>query len=180
MLTSQSTVLVMIDVQDRLFAAMQERDALLDAVSRLVRGALLLDIPVLHTEQAPQKLGPTRSEIANLLPEGLSPVTKTCFDACEEPSFLKRLDALQRRSVLVCGIEAHVCVYQTVAGMLHLGYEVEVVTDAVSSRHASNRDVALRRMESQGAGLTSVEMALFEVTRTADASVFRELQYIVK
>jgi nicotinamidase-related amidase len=178
MLNANDTALVLIDVQAKLLPAIHEREALLDNLSRLLRGAKALGVPVVATEQNPAGLGPTVPELAGLL-EG-PPIAKMSFGCCGEPAFLEALSRLGRRSILAAGIEAHVCVYQTVAGLLEAGYEVQVVADGVSSRKAANRDLALARMAAAGAKITSVEMALFEMLGAAEGSAFKQILQIVK
>lgn len=179
MLTTDQSLLVLIDLQGRLAQLMHGREALFDHVQRLIRGAQALRLPILWLEQYPQGLGPTIPEVAGLL-TGLSPIPKTSFSACGNEAFLAQLTGLERRQVLLAGIEAHVCVYQTAVDLLAGDYEVEVVSDAVSSRTAANAELGRQRMREAGARLTSVEMALFELLRTADAPAFKEVARIVK
>lgn len=179
MLNIDQSVLVLIDLQGRLAQLMHGREALFDNLQRLIRGAQALGLPILWLEQYPQGLGPTIPEVAGLLP-GLTPIAKTCFSACGSEAFLAQLTGLERSQVLLAGIEAHVCVYQTAVDLLAGRYEVHVVTDAVSSRTAANAELGRQRMGDAGARLTSVEMALFELLRTADAPAFKAVARIVK
>ena len=110
-----------------------------------MRLADIYRVPVLLTEQYPQGLGETLSEIKELLP-GMKPVEKTCCNCGDEAGFKKELEASGRKQVLVCGIESHICVYQTALDLLDLGYEVQVVADAVSSRTEANKKISLERM----------------------------------
>lgn len=179
MLTSDNTVLVLVDVQAKLLPAMHEPDAVLDSLLRLVRGAQLLEIPIVCTEQIPEKLGPTVAPLRDLLP-GVEMIAKTTFSCCGTPAFVAALEGIDRPNVLVAGIEAHVCVYQTVVDLVESGYFVQVVADAVSSRTVRNRDIALTRVHDEGAVLTSVEMALLEMTREAGTDLFREMLKVVR
>jgi nicotinamidase-related amidase len=179
MLEIGRSVLLVIDVQGRLAEAVSESEALTAAIGRAVRGARALGIPILCTEQIPAKLGATRPEIAGLL-EGVERIPKSAFSCCGEPAFERALEASGRSQVLVCGIEAHVCVYQTAMDLRAAGYEVEVLADAVSSRCPENRRIALDRMARAGVGVTSVEMALFELQRVAEGPAFKALLGIVK
>lgn len=179
MLHLDQSVLVLIDLQGRLAQLMHGREALFDNVQRLIRGAQALGLPILWLEQYPQGLGPTIPEVAGLL-TGLTPIPKTCFSACGNETFLAQLASLERSQVLLAGIEAHVCVYQTALDLLAGKYEVQVVTDAVSSRTAANAELGRHRMHAAGARLTSVEMALFELLRTADAPAFKAIARLVK
>jgi nicotinamidase-related amidase len=179
MLETKNTVLVLIDIQGKLAQLMHGKEALFDQLPRLVKGARALALPILWLEQYPQGLGPTIPEVAGLLSD-LRPIAKTSFSACGNEEFLAQLSGAERKQVLLAGIEAHVCVYQTAQDLLAAGYEVEVVTDAVSSRTAANRELGLQRMRDAGARWTSVEMALFELLRSAEAPAFKEIARIVK
>ena len=179
MLTLDQTVLVLVDVQGKLAQVMYERDRLFGALEKLVKGAQALGIPIIWLEQNPGRMGPTISELQALLSAG-KPIAKMSFSCCGDPAFNAKLESLGRKQALVAGIEAHVCIYQTVRDLLARGYEVEVVSDAVSSRTASNLQVALDKFRACGAGVTSVEMAFFELLRTADHPAFKQILSIVK
>ncbi|MCS7012231.1 MAG: hydrolase [Chloroherpetonaceae bacterium] len=179
MLEQSQTALIVIDVQGKLATLMHDRETLFANLRRLIQGAKLLGIPIVLTEQYPQGLGETAPELKALMPD-VSPITKMSFSCCGEVRFLDALRALQRRQMLVAGIESHICVYQTVRDLLREGYEVEVVADAVSSRSAENRALGLSRMKDMGATLTSTEMSLFELLREAGTPVFKEISKLVK
>lgn len=179
MLRRDDTVLVVIDVQEKLFRAMHEREPLGVELGRLVRGARLLELPVLWLEQNPAGLGPTIPEVASAL-TGLSPISKVRFSAWGADAFRQALLATERKQALLAGIEAHVCVYQTARDLVAEGFAVEVVSDAVSSRTAANRQLGLARAQTSGADVTSVEMALFELLGTAAAPEFKDLLKLVK
>lgn len=179
MLSVDRSALVLIDVQGKLASLMFEKDRLYRNLQILLRGARILDVPILWLEQYPKGLGPTVPEIAELL-TGLTPIAKTAFSACGEPQFIEALERTGRRQTLVAGIESHVCVYQTTRDLLTSGHDVEVVTDAVSSRTETNYRVGLERMSSMGAGLSSVEMCLFELMRQAGGDQFKEISRLVR
>lgn len=179
MLTTDRVALVLIDIQGKLAQLMHARDALFDRLQRLVKGARALSLPILWLEQYPQGLGPTVPEVATLLPD-LKPVAKTCFSAYGSEAFRSQLAETGRSQMLLAGIEAHVCVYQTAVDLLAAGFEVEVIGDAVSSRTAADAELGRQRMRDAGARLSGVEMALFELLRTAEAPAFREIAKIVK
>jgi nicotinamidase-related amidase len=180
MLTIDNTTLLVIDVQGKLAELMYQRETLFANLQRMIKGAKVLELPILVTEQVPEKLGPTRPEIAELLTEVVDPIHKTSFSCCGNATFMQQFKALGRRQVLLTGMETHICVYQTAVDLLGLGYEVQVVTDAVSSRTAENRQTGIRRMKAAGAVLTSTEMALFELLRIAEGPQFKEIAKIVK
>ena len=179
MLNIEKTALVIIDVQEKLSRVMHEKQKLFENLQRLIKGIQILGIPIIVTEQNPNGLGPTVPEIAPLLTDS-KPVTKFSFSCCGEEPFLRQLEMLNRKQVLLTGIETHVCVYQTAIDLIEAGYEVHTVVDCVSSRTPENRNLALEKMKSEGARLTSVEIALFELLRTAASPKFKELSKIVK
>jgi len=179
MLMREKAVLAVIDVQGALAEAMFEKERLFRSLRLMIRGARALDLPILWTEQVPEKLGPTVSEIAALLQE-IHPISKATFSCGGCRAFMEALQALGRYDVLLTGIEAHVCVYQTAVDLLARECRVEVVADAVSSRTAENRAIGIERMRSLGAGITSVETVLFELVRSAQAAEFRRILSLVK
>ncbi|MBO8128142.1 MAG: hydrolase [Peptococcaceae bacterium] len=179
MLDREHTVLVVIDVQEKLARTMHAREILFDNLQRLIKGSKVLDVPVLLVEQYPKGLGPTIDEVKELLP-GIRPIVKDTFNCCDNDEFVKMLAAFSRKQVLVAGIEAHICVYQTAVGLQDLGYEVQVVADAVSSRALGNKEIGLRKMERYGVDITSVETALFELLRAARGEEFKEILSIIK
>ncbi|MBN1176661.1 MAG: hydrolase [Dehalococcoidales bacterium] len=178
-LTVDNTVLVLIDFQERLFPVMHDKDRLLRNVLKLIEGAKALGIPIILTEQYPKGLGPTLPEIKELLTD-IKPVEKVCFNCCDERAFGESLESLKRKQVLIAGIEAHICVYQTAMALLRDGYEVQVVGDGVSSREPENKLVSLFRMGAAGVSPTTVEMALFELLKVASGDKFKQISNIVK
>jgi len=180
MLKIDDTVLLVIDVQGKLAQLMHHKEAFFANLEKIIKGIQVLNIPILWTEQVPDKLGPTSPEIATLLAQKADPVAKSSFSCCGHLPFMNALKALNRQQILLTGIETHICVYQTALDLLNAGYEVQVITDAVSSRTAENKHVALERMKETGATLTSTEMALFELLRVAAGPQFKEIAKIVK
>jgi nicotinamidase-related amidase len=169
------TALLVIDVQDAFRKAVPDFERVAAAASTLVQGAEALELPMVVTEQYPQGLGDTVPEVREILPEELEPLEKICFSAAEGDGF----DLGGRDQALVCGIETHVCVNQTVLDLLDRGIEVHVATDAVGSRFAESKEVGLQRMERAGAVLTSVETALFELVGRAGSEEFKAIQKLV-
>lgn len=180
MLITDNTTLLVVDVQGKLAELMHQREALFANVQRMIKGAKVLELPILVTEQVPEKLGATRPEIAEHLAKETEPIHKSSFSCCGNAAFMEQFKALGRRQVLLTGIETHICVYQTALDLLDLGYEVQLVTDAVSSRAAENRQIGIERMKEAGATLTTTEMALFELLRAAEGPQFKEITKIVK
>jgi nicotinamidase-related amidase len=178
MLSRKNAVLVFIDVQGSLSELVDGAGVLFENLRRLLEGMKALDVPVVVTEQIPEKLGATREEFQPLISE--IPISKTSFSCCGEKAFCKAVEKLKRTQVILCGIETHVCVYQTALDLLEAGYEVQVVTDAVSSRDPANKALALRRLEVEGVSLTGTEMVLFELLGDAKSPEFKPILNIVK
>jgi nicotinamidase-related amidase len=178
MLKKENVVLILVDVQGHLSELMDGADALFKNIRRLLTGMYVLEIPVIVTEQTPDKLGKTRGEFRAMIRD--VPVEKKTFSCCGELAFLQALEKTKRRQVILCGIETHVCVYQSAMELLAAGYEVYVVADAVSSRDPANKTLALRRMEVEGVKLTGTEMFLFELLGDTRAPQFKSILQIVK
>jgi nicotinamidase-related amidase len=179
MLKTENVALLIVDIQGNLAQAMHGKELLFKNVQKLIKGTQVLGIPILWTEQNPQGLGLTIPEIADIL-SNIKPISKMSFSCCQNNRFVQALKALNRKQVLIAGIEAHVCVYQTAVDLVDLGYEVQVVTDAVSSRNMENKEIGLQKMRDSGVSLTSVETALFELLKVAEGEQFREILKIVK
>jgi nicotinamidase-related amidase len=179
MLDVEKTALVIIDVQEKLSRVMHEKEKLFENLQKLIKGTKLLNIPIIVTEQNPNGLGPTVPDIAPLLTD-IKPITKFSFSCCGEEPFMHEIEKLNRKQILLTGIETHVCVYQTAVDLIEAGYEVHTVVDCVSSRTQENKNLALDKMKSEGSRLTSVEIVLFELLRTAKNPRFKEMSQIVK
>jgi nicotinamidase-related amidase len=179
MVTADTSVVVVIDVQSSLAGAMQAEDRLIDNLQKLIDGARALTVPLVWTEQNPDRLGPTVPVIAACL-AGLQPIPKMSFSCCGCDEFMRQITALGRFNVFLCGIEAHICVYQTAAELVRLGYGVQVVADCVASRSAVNLDIGMHKAREAGAGMTSVETLLFEMLGTAEAPQFKDVARIIK
>jgi nicotinamidase-related amidase len=179
MLSCTDTLLVIVDLQEKLVRAMHAREELLIRARQLVQGARVLNLPILCTEQNPKGLGTTVAEIAAHLP-GVRPISKFSFGCCASADFLRALQESAGRNILMAGIETHVCVYQTALELLERGYRVEVVADACSSRTPENKQIGLEKMRAAGAAITSVETALFELLKVADGPAFKQILQVVK
>jgi nicotinamidase-related amidase len=175
-LNRERAALVVVDVQEAFRKALPDFEQVAASVATLIDGATAMGLPIIVTEQYPQGLGETVPEVAEHLPAGSEPIDKLCFSAAEADGF----DLGDRDQALVCGIETHVCVNQTVIDLIAGGVETHVSGDAVGSRTASNRELGLHKMERAGAVLTSVETALFELLRSSDAAEFKQVQALVK
>lgn len=176
-LTAPQGALLVIDLQEKLVAAVADGPAVVANATRLVRGAQILGVPVQATEQYPKGLGPTVPAIAELIPARPSKMTFAC---CSAPQVLEQFYGRHVRHVTLVGAEAHVCVAQTALDLLDLGFRVQIAADAVGSRHPSDRDVALRRLEAAGAVISTTEAVLFEWCETADRPEFKAISALVK
>ena len=174
----ENAVLVVIDIQGNLAHVMTDKSLLFENVKKLIKGMHIFEIPIVVTEQIPEKLGSTIPEIAGLL-IGSEKISKACFSCCKNPIFVNKLNALKRRQVLLAGIEAHICVYQSAIDLMQAGYEVHCVVDVVSSRTPQNRDIGIQKMRAGSAALTSTETVLFELLQTAEDERFKEIFKIV-
>ena len=179
MLDIQKCCLVVVDVQGKLAQLMYAKEHLFKNIQILIKAAKLLAVPIIWCQQCPDALGATVPQIAQFLTDN-EPIDKASFSCCGAERFNRKLNSLARRQVLLCGIEAHVCIYQTAVDLLEKDYEVSVIADAVSSRTVENKQIALERMTAEGANISSVEMALFELLRTAKHSQFRQVAKLVK
>jgi nicotinamidase-related amidase len=174
------SALAIIDMQEAFRSSIANFAATAERIAIMVEGAKLLNLPILVTEQYPKGLGHTAAEIVSVLPDKIEIIEKTTFSSCGAGPFRSQLEQLGVKHVLVCGIEAHICVNQTVHDLLADGFQVHLLTDCVSSRNLSDRKAATRKMQMSGAIFSTVEMALFELMRDAKHEQFKEIQKLVK
>jgi len=174
------TMLVVIDAQERMMPVINRGNEVTGEIVRLIQGCRALHIPILVTEQYPTGLGTTVSEVREAMGEWYRPIEKITFSAADSLSFMGQLEASGRQHILICGVETHVCVFQTARDLRNSGHDVEVVADAVGSRSETNREIALERLTRHGVELTTVEMALFNLMISADIPEFKTVSGIVK
>jgi nicotinamidase-related amidase len=169
-------VLVIIDVQEKLMPVITEKESVLSNIARLVKVCRIVDIPIIVTEQ--EKLGKTVAEIQNEFSaeKAIQKVHFNCF-SCED--FAERINKTGRKTIILTGVEAHICVSQTALYAIP-SYNVQIVNDAVSSRLTENRDIALQRMRDAGAIITSAEMFIYEILQKAGTDEFRSILPLVK
>lgn len=179
-------VLVLIDMQERLAAAMSDRGRALATAVRMTRAFALVGAPIMFTRQYPEGLGPTEPVLEDVLlrlaEDGATVigVDKTAFCACREPGFLEALGARDRSQVVLAGMETHICVTQTALDLATRGFQVQVVADACCSRDAAMHDIALDRLRAAGVVVTSSESVMYELVERAATEEFRSLLRIVK
>lgn len=174
-----ATGVLVVDIQERLLPAIFERDRVVAETLRLIRGARVLDLPLFATEQYRKGLGPTVPQVAEAIP-GFAPFEKLAFSACGAPGLVDAMRARAIKDLLVCGIEAHVCVCQTTLDLLEHGFRPVVIADAVSSRTPENWRLGLDRMRQAGATIASNEMALFELLEKAGTGDFKAILALVR
>lgn len=178
-LKASETVLIIVDVQERLAQVMERRGQVESAIGVLIRTAKLHDIPIILTQQYTKGLGPTVEALSSEL-KGVEPVEKINFSCCGEDPFTRALDALGRKKVVLTGMEAHICVLQTALDLLDSGYTVHLPWDAVCSRIDENRDAAMGFMERAGAFVTSAETVAFQILGKAGTPQFKEISSLLK
>jgi nicotinamidase-related amidase len=179
-LDAERTALVVIDMQEGFRNVVTDFAETSAHIALLAHGVQLLGVPLIVTEQYPKGLGHTAGEIRTVLPAGFEPVEKSAFSACGARDFLAQLDETGARQVLLCGIEAHICVNQTAHDLLARGLQVHLLTDCITARTEHNRQTGLAKMQASGALPTSVEMALFELMRDARHEQFKMVQKLIK
>lgn len=178
--SAASAALVLIDVQERLVPAMSDFDNAGNRISLLLAGAGELSLPVIVTEQYPQGLGPTKPEFSALLAPGTPVVAKTGFSVFEEPEFKRILEQIKPETLIFCGIESHVCVFQSVLDSLAANYNTILAGDAVASRKTADRDCAIEQMRASGAMVASAESILFMLLRNAKNPAFKAISKLVR
>ncbi|MDF1763635.1 MAG: isochorismatase family protein [Oleibacter sp.] len=189
MLNKYNTGLIVVDIQGKLARMVDDSEALIANCAKLIKGAQVLGMPIICCEQNPEKLGATVDELSALLAPA-NPIAKFTFNAGEEPKFIDEINAVQIRSNninkdkittwLICGIEAHICVYQTALHLQQLGYQIQLVTDCISSRTPANKQLGINKLMSKGVDITGVEMCLYELIKDCRSAEFKEILNIIK
>jgi len=179
MLNQDKAGLIIVDVQGKLARMVHESETLLSNIQVLIQGCQILKLPIIWLEQNPQGLGQTVPELRELLKD-YQPLEKYTFNACDSRSFIKTITESGVQQWLVCGIEAHICLYQTALGLLSKNYDVEVVVDCISSRSKANVDLALTKLQINGASLTSLEMCLYELVKDSRTEEFKQILPLIK
>ena len=180
MLEIESTALAVIDVQGKLAGMVHDHENVLTHIQHMIKASQSFSLPILWSEQAPNKIGETIEPVKDLLFPLLKPIHKRTFSCYGCPEYLEYLRSINKRQILITGIETHVCVYQTVRDLHHHGYEVHLIADATSSRKQFDHDLALERMRHEGIVITTAEMAMCELLKTADSPEFKEIMAYIK
>lgn len=175
----ENTLALVIDVQEKLIPVMQGRDNLVKNIGILIDGLNELDVPLLVTQQYSKGIGETTGEIRGKIHD-FRFIEKRAFSCCDEPVFMDELKKSGKSSVVICGIESHVCVLQTAVDLKEKGFCPIVVTDCISSRSIENIKIAKERYRYEGIMMATYESILFELTRTSAAAEFKAISGLVK
>ncbi|SIO33695.1 isochorismatase family protein [Salinivibrio sp. ES.052] len=178
MINTENAVVLLVDVQGKLAQKVAGSEDLHQKIAQLLRACQHFDVPVVWVEQLPNKLGPTTSSLADLMPNN-TPIAKQTFSAYAHPEVEKNLTELNRKQVILCGIETHICVYQTACDLLREHYHVHVVTDATSSCQSSHYHSGITMMRQHGAWITVVEALLFEWQQQAGEPDFKSFLSLI-
>jgi nicotinamidase-related amidase len=178
-LRKESTALLIIDLQERILPVIRNYESVLDNTVKLIKGFRTLHLPIYFTEQYPKGLGPTSQIILNEL-EGYSAIQKMSFSCSGAGNLFDELHKKKLSQIVVCGVESHVCVQQTVLDLIANDFQVDVSADAVSSRKEVDYNIALDRMRTLGAEITTTESILFELLEVCGTPEFKDISKIVK
>jgi nicotinamidase-related amidase len=178
MLTIEQSLLVVIDVQGKLAGMMDDPDYL-RRIRAMLKAVKFLEVPVILTEQAPEKIGVTVDAVRDLA-QTAPLIVKQSFSCWGEPAFVDAVKSSGRKQMIVAGIEAHVCVYQTVRDLIKAGYEVYLLADAVSSRNPADHEIGIHRSQKEGAVLTTLEMTVTELMQSTHHPKFRDVMALLK
>ena len=179
-LDKNKTALVVVDFQEAFRTMIPDFDVIANNIANVVSGFLILNLPIIVTEQYPKGLGKTAIEILDKLPTQFNCIEKTAFSSCGANEFIEKLNATNTKQVLICGLETHICVNQTAHDLLNEGFDVHILEDAVGSRLERNKITGLEKMKSSGVVPSCVEMALFELMKDAKHEHFKEIQALIK
>ena len=179
MLRKENTGLIVTDIQGKLARLVNDSDNVIASCAKLIKGAQALGLPIIWLEQNPEKLGSTVEEISSLL-STQNPINKFTFNAGEEPQFISAVSAVNVNTWLICGIEAHICVYQTAMHLKHLGYSVQLVSDCISSRTLENKNLGVSKLSNNGIELTGLEMCLYELVKDCREKEFKDILSLIK
>ena len=178
-LSKENTALVVVDIQEKLLPYVIDKEKVVENVQMLIKFADIMSIPIILTEHYPKGLGTTVLEVSEVL-KNYAPLKKVLFSCCGAKGFISRLKELGISRIMIVGIESHICVSQTTLDMMHAGFEVHVIADAISSRTSRNLEIGIEKMRQFGAIISSTEMAMYEIMERADTEEFKEVLKLVK
>jgi len=175
----ENTAAIVVDIQERLLPHMYQWEQVLQNTLKLIEGLQVLSVPVIVTQQYTKGLGQTDSSIVNKIPS-FTHIEKITFSCYGEPAFKEKVSDMGKKNIILCGIEAHVCVLQTCLDLLEADYVPVVVEDCISSRKMADKLTAIERMRQEGARITTLESILFELTQCAGTEIFKSISKLVK
>jgi nicotinamidase-related amidase len=179
MLRKENTGLIVVDIQGKLARLVHGSNTLIANCEKLIKGAQALGLPIICLEQNPNKLGATVDEIRLLLNQA-DTLVKFSFNACQEPTFVDAIRAKNIDTWLICGIEAHICVYQTAIGLTELGYKIKLVSDCTSSCTLTNKQLGVSQLMTKGIDITGLEMCLYELVKDCRSPAFKQILTLVR
>ncbi len=179
-LESNLTALIVVDIQEAFRNVIKDFEQVATRTALAIKGFQLLNVPILITEQYPKGLGKTAFEITEVLTEHAKFAEKTTFSSYGEPNFIKSLEQTKAKQIIICGLETHICVNQTVHDLLNNNYQVHLLNDCITSRYERDREIGLNKMLASGAINSCVEMAFFELMKDAKHQSFKEIQRLIK
>jgi nicotinamidase-related amidase len=179
MLRKDNTGLIVTDIQGKLARLVHDSDELIANCQKLIKGAQALGLPIIWLEQNPEKIGATVDELSTLL-AAKTPIVKYSFDACEDPLFIEEVSNAKVDNWLICGIEAHICVYQTALHLQQSGYKVQLVCDSISSRTLANKQLGINKLVARGIDISGLEMCLFELVKDCRANEFKDILALIR
>ena len=177
---AEDTMALIVDFQEKLVPVIDHQETLLQNTAILMKGLKALGIPMIVTQQYTKGIGMTVPILSDILGDDFAYEDKLTFSCAQDETILGRIEATGKRNIIICGMEAHICVLQTAVDLISLGYHVILVEDCVGSRKESDRQIGIRRAEMEGAIPTSYESILFELTRAAKTGVFKEISRLIK
>jgi nicotinamidase-related amidase len=178
-LTRENTALLVVDVQEKVLAQMEKQSELLSSIQKMIKGALILDLPIIITEQYPKGLGSTTPSVKDLLKSHVA-LTKTTFSCMQDESVKKTLLETPQKQWILVGLETHVCILQTAKELLREGREVTVLNNAVASRSIHDYSTAISEMRDLGVRISTVETSLFELVKNSKDPKFKEISLLVR
>lgn len=178
LIRDNNTILLIIDVQERLIKAVLNREEIVWNIKKLIRASSIMGLNIIFSEQNPEKLGKTIREIKyNGVGETYE---KMSFSCCDSSGIMNIIKSKAKSNILICGLETHVCIQQTCIDLLSKGYHPYIAVDAISCRKLIDHEIALRKLESAGVVLSTTETAIFELCKTAERKEFKEISKIIK
>ncbi|MFN8670893.1 MAG: hydrolase [Candidatus Sericytochromatia bacterium] len=174
------TVAVLVDIQEKLFPFISDNQKLVENCIKLIKGLELLEVPLIVTEQYTKGLGKTIPELQEVVGNNYNPIEKIDFSCCGSEEFFQKLEQLNKRNIILMGIEAHVCVLQTAIDLTESGFNVIVIEDCISSRKLNDKTIALKRFTHEGCFISTYESILLELCRKAGNDVFKSISKLIK